>query len=82
MTTRQSVPAEAGKKVKAVIKELLAQIPPIATGGSSSADPDGLRGQIADRAYRFYEERGFRQGCDLQDWLDAEREILSRQRPL
>ncbi|WP_455241259.1 DUF2934 domain-containing protein [Petrachloros mirabilis] len=26
----------------------------------------------------MYEERGYRHGWDLQDWLDAEREILSR----
>ncbi|MBI3806913.1 MAG: DUF2934 domain-containing protein [Nitrospirae bacterium] len=27
-------------------------------------------------------ERGFRDGCALQDWLDAEREILSREQPM
>jgi hypothetical protein len=42
-------------------------------------DTDGLQGTIAARAHALYEERGYRQGCDLQDWLDAEREILSRQ---
>lgn len=41
-------------------------------------DTDGLQGTIAARAHALYEERGYRQGCDLQDWLDAEREILSR----
>lgn len=40
---------------------------------------DGLQGTIAARAYALYEERGYRQGYDLQDWLDAEREILRRQ---
>ena len=44
-------------------------------------DTDGLQGTIATRAYALYEERGYRQGCDLQDWLDAEREIQSRQPP-
>ena len=41
-------------------------------------DTDRLEGTIATRAYALYEERGYRHGCDLQDWLDAEREILSR----
>ena len=41
-------------------------------------DTDGLQGTIGTRAYALYEERGYRQGCDLQDWLDAEREIQSR----
>jgi hypothetical protein len=26
-------------------------------------------------------DRGYRDGCALQDWLDAEREILSREQP-
>jgi len=33
---------------------------------------------IARRAYEFYCERGYRHGNALEDWLDAEREILSR----
>lgn len=45
---------------------------------SAAGDPNGLHDHIASRAYALYEERGYRQGCDLQDWLDAEREILSR----
>jgi len=42
-------------------------------------DTNGRQGTIAARAYALYEERGYRQGGDLQDWLDAEREILRRQ---
>jgi len=33
---------------------------------------------IAKRAYELYSERGYRHGTALDDWLDAEREILSR----
>lgn len=44
-------------------------------------DTGGLQNTIATRAYALYEERGYRQGCELQDWLDAEREVLSRQPP-
>lgn len=29
---------------------------------------------IARRAYRRYEERGFEHGHDVEDWLEAERE--------
>jgi len=36
-----------------------------------------LHDRIATRAYALYRARGDRQGCALQDWLDAEREILS-----
>lgn len=33
---------------------------------------------IAKRAYELYCERGYRHGNALEDWLDAEREILSQ----
>lgn len=36
---------------------------------------------IAKRAYELYSERGYRHGYALEDWLDAEREILSRLPP-
>jgi hypothetical protein len=43
----------------------------------SSPDED-LHGLIEKRAYELYAERNFRQGVALDDWLDAEQEILSR----
>ena len=43
---------------------------------------DDLHARIATRAYKLYVERGIRDGCELEDWLDAEREILSREFPL
>jgi hypothetical protein len=36
---------------------------------------------IAKRAYELYSERGFGHGHALDDWLEAEREILSRTPP-
>ena len=41
----------------------------------------GLHDRIAARAFALYKTHGNRQGCELQDWLDAEREILSHQQP-
>lgn len=37
---------------------------------------DDLQARITDRAYQLYAERGYRQGYALDDWLEAEREIL------
>ncbi len=34
-----------------------------------------LRERIAKRAYELYMERGCRLGRDVEDWVDAEREI-------
>ena len=35
--------------------------------------------QIQQRAYELYEQRGRTEGHDLDDWLQAEREIKGRQ---
>jgi hypothetical protein len=37
---------------------------------------------IAKRAYELYGERGYRHGLALDDWLEAEREILSQIPPV
>lgn len=37
---------------------------------------DDLSARIANRAYELHAERGFRQGYAVDDWLEAEREIL------
>lgn len=42
-----------------------------------SALSDELWERIAKRAYELYLERGCREGCALEDWVDAEREILT-----
>jgi len=42
---------------------------------SSSAD---LEAKIRERAYQLYQDRGSAPGLDIEDWLNAEREILAR----
>lgn len=79
MTLRQQLAAGDIAKNTNVLLKLRAEKPqPLQ---ESATDSNGLRDDIAARAYALYEERGYRSGCDLQDWLDAEREILSRQLP-
>lgn len=36
---------------------------------------DDVYERITTRAYELYLARGCRQGCDVEDWVDAEREI-------
>lgn len=44
---------------------------------SQSVSPtDGVQARITDRAYALYAARVYRQGYALDDWLEAEREIL------
>ncbi|NOT97372.1 MAG: DUF2934 domain-containing protein [Nitrospira sp.] len=39
---------------------------------------EDLSSSIAKRAYELYSERGYRDGSALEDWLEAEREILGQ----
>jgi hypothetical protein len=39
---------------------------------------DDLPSMIAKRAYALYSERGYRDGSALEDWLEAEREVLGQ----
>ncbi len=38
----------------------------------------GLEDEIRFRAYVLFEERGRQHGLDVEDWIQAEEEILSR----
>lgn len=40
---------------------------------------DDLRALIAAQAYSFYEQRGYEDGYDREDWLEAERRILTEE---
>lgn len=43
---------------------------------------DDLRILIAKRAFERYQARGCQDGFDLDDWLTAEREVLSQVPPV
>ena len=51
------------------------QAPPVSTS-------DDLNALIVKRAYERSAEHGYRHGCALEDWLEAEREILSQTPPV
>ena len=38
---------------------------------------EGVRTAISVRAYEIHESRGCIHGCDLDDWLQAEEEVLA-----
>lgn len=42
-----------------------------------SALSDELQERIAKRAYELYLDRGCREGCDVEDWVDVEQKILT-----
>jgi hypothetical protein len=37
---------------------------------------DDVQARITDRAYALYAQRGYREGYAVDDWLEAEREVL------
>jgi len=47
---------------------------------SPSIDLDEFRDMVAVNAYYRAEKRGFKAGHELEDWLEAEREISSLRR--
>lgn len=46
--------------------------------GSPRAKVHPTRGEIELRAYQIYVERGEVQGRDLENWLEAERDLLEK----
>jgi hypothetical protein len=43
-----------------------------------AAEPQNLEAAIALRAYELYQKRGGQGGHELDDWLEAERQVLGR----
>lgn len=75
----RTVRQDTGKRAQASAQTRLS-----ANSSEGSAEPErkadleDRQAQVARRAYEFYVQRGCREGCAEEDWLDAEREILSR----
>ena len=46
-----------------------------------AAADNGLEQSIQQRAYELYLNRGEQPGREMEDWLQAEREIKARQKP-
>lgn len=51
-------------------------------GIEARTEPAPTHDEIAARAYQRYLERGRRDGFDLDDWLDAERELTHLVNPV
>jgi len=50
---------------------------PASAASNAKAQDSALFERIAQRAYELYEQRGGQAGSELEDWLQAEREIRS-----
>ena len=51
---------------------------PMESGLSAGANPEETRRQIAEAAYYRAKQRGFAPGRELEDWIEAESEVMGR----
>jgi len=51
---------------------------PLASNQRASVSPEETRRRIAEAAYFRAQERGFEPGHELEDWVEAESEIMRR----
>ncbi len=49
---------------------------PLAVSPQPSELPDGMRERISKKAFELWQDRGYRDGQDLEDWLDAEAIVM------
>lgn len=54
---------------------------PVKIVSEFSVRDDQLKHRVAKKAYEIYERRGCCHGCDLDDWLEAERLVLAEMGP-
>ncbi len=49
---------------------------PLAVSPQSIELPDGMRERISKKAFELWQARGYRDGHDFEDWLDAEAIVM------
>jgi hypothetical protein len=70
--------ASHGRSLPAIVIEAEGeQVPeqPFAEGACEAIDPDLRYRMISEAAYRRYADRGYEDGYDVEDWLEAEADV-------
>jgi hypothetical protein len=49
---------------------------PLSVSPQSIELPDGMWDRISQKAFELWQDRGYRDGHDLEDWLDAEAIVM------
>ena len=49
--------------------------PPVAENAQGEIDPQARHRMISEAAYRLYARRGYVEGFELKDWMQAEAEV-------
>ena len=66
------------RETKLTVKKKPSMRSPLAVSPQSIELSDSMRERIAKKAYELWQERGHRDGCDLEDWLDAEIIVMEK----
>ena len=61
---------------KLTVKKKTSMRSPLAASPKSIALPDGMWERISRKAFELWQDRGYRDGHDLDDWLDAEAIVM------
>jgi hypothetical protein len=79
MISQATLTETVERTIRGLLKKGSAPTRPVEPPLGSPVSPcDDLRLRIAQRAYELFEHRSPQHGRDLDDWLQAEREILSQ----
>jgi hypothetical protein len=61
---------------KLTVKKKTSMRSPVRAPSRSIELPDGIRSRISNKAFELWQERGYRDGHDLEDWFDAEAIVM------
>ncbi len=61
---------------KLTVKNKTSMRSPVAASPLSKELPDGMWARISKKAFELWQERGYRDGHALEDWLDAEAIVM------
>jgi Protein of unknown function (DUF2934) len=66
------------RATKLTVKKKPLMRSPLAVSPQAIELSDSMRERIAKKAYELWQERGYRDGRDLEDWLDAEIIVMEK----
>ena len=61
---------------KIIVKKKPSMRSTLAASPQSIELPDAMRARISKKAFELWQERGYRDGHDLEDWFDAEAIVM------
>jgi hypothetical protein len=61
---------------KLTVKKKRSMRSPLAASPQPIELSDGMTERISKKAFELWQERGYRDGHDLEDWLDAEAVVM------